>query len=84
MTLGQLNGEVRSSQERNQGERAFKVTGKVKASRERGEKVNCVHGMAKVTMAGTSWRSGKNQAMKLFHVINLRQNGGRWEGSRSL
>lgn len=45
--------------------------------------MNCAHGMAKVTMAGMSWKSGKSQAMKLFHVINLRKNGGRGEGSRS-
>lgn len=59
---GQLNGEVRSGQERNQGEGAFKVAGGVKGSRERGEKMNCVRGMAEVTMAGTSWRSRKSQA----------------------
>lgn len=45
--------------------------------------MNCVHGMAKVTMADMSWKSGKSQAMKLFHIINLRKNGGRREGSRS-
>lgn len=59
---GQLNGDVRSGQERNQGEGAFKVAGRVKASRERGEKMNLFVEWPKSPMAGMSWRSHKSQA----------------------
>lgn len=38
--------------------------------------MNHVHGMAKVIMAGVSCRGSKSQAMKFFHVIILRSNGG--------
>lgn len=45
-TFEQLNGKLEVAKERAQGEGAFEVIGKKK---ERREKTNCVHGMARVT-----------------------------------